>query len=144
MIEIRKMNYNDIDQIYEIECNSFKDPWSKQALIYEIELQEAVCLVAVSREKVVGYAGLRQVFNEGHINNIAVDKAYQLKGIGTMILKALIDKCRNMGMEKFTLEARVSNVHAIKMYEKLGFYSLGIRQRFYENPIEDAIIMWLE
>ena len=76
------------------------------------------------------------------ITNIVVKEAYRGRGIGTSLVKALLEEGRRLGMQEFTLEVRAGNQAAIHVYESLGFVCEGIRRRFYERPAEDAWIMW--
>ena len=79
---------------------------------------------------------------EGNIMNIAVAMPYRLKGVGSRLLCALLDRGRGRGIRDFTLEVRMTNAPAIHMYEKMGFRTEGIRRGYYEQPREDALIMW--
>ena len=79
---------------------------------------------------------------EGDIHNVMVTSKYRGRGIATQMMTVLLEEGQKQGIEEFTLEVRVSNAAAIKVYEKMGFVSEGIRPRFYEQPVEDAMIMW--
>lgn len=79
---------------------------------------------------------------EGNITNVVVAEEARNKGIGTKMLRHLMEEGERNGLGAFTLEVRVSNAPAIHVYEKLGFLSEGIRPNFYEKPAEDAVIMW--
>ena len=92
--------------------------------------------------KPAGYAGLWRVAGEGHINNVAVDPGYRKRGIGTEIIKKLMDDARKEGIKEFTLEVRPSNEAAIALYRKFGFDSEGRRKAYYQDNGEDALIMW--
>ena len=80
---------------------------------------------------------------EGNINNVVVEEAYRGQGLAYAMMQELLIRGREMGCTEFTLEVRVSNAPAIHVYQKLGFVSEGIRPRFYEKPVEDAMIMWI-
>lgn len=109
----------------------------------ELSNEMAHYLVAEYDGKVVGYVGYWQVLDEGHIMNVAVDKAYRGRGIATRLVNAMIDSGAPLGILYWTLEVRVSNTAAIRVYENAGFTSAGIRPRYYSHPEEDANIMWL-
>ena len=79
-------------------------------------------------------------FTDLNLSNLCTK--YRGRGIATQMMTALLEEGRKQGIEEFTLEVRVSNAAAIKVYEKMGFVSEGIRPRFYEQPVEDAMIMW--
>ena len=93
--------------------------------------------------KIVGTAGMRILGNEGDIDNVAVLPEFRNLGIAGKLLDGLLDMGRQKGVTEFTLEVRVGNEYAIKLYEKAGFVSEGIRPGFYEDPKEDANIMWI-
>ena len=80
--------------------------------------------------------------DEGQINNVAVAKEYRNQGICTSILTKVMEECKDRGVMAFTLEVRVSNEAAIRVYEKMGFKNCGIRKNYYKKPEEDAMIMW--
>lgn len=142
MLVIRHMEEEDIDQVYEIECESFSEPWSKNALYSEVMNPNATYLVIIKNKEIVAYAGLRKIFDEGHITNIAVKIANRGQGLGKLLTEKLIEEGNTIGIKKYTLEVRESNINAIKMYRKIGFKEAGIRKDFYEKPKENAFIMW--
>lgn len=140
---IRPLRHQDALEISIIEKDSFSMPWSQsdiEALLTHDYCKYIVCEID---GKIAGMCGLTDICNEGNIDNVVVAKEFRGMGIATAMLEALIEKGRNDGIIAFTLEVRVSNLVAIHLYEKLGFVSEGIRPRFYERPIEDAMIMWL-
>ncbi len=136
---VRKMHESDILSVYELEQISFSSPWSVDSLRSQLTNETAVFFVAVEDEKILGYGGMHLVFGEGFVTNIAVFPEHQGKGIGKIITKKLIENCEI----SISLEVRVSNKAAIKLYENLNFKNMGIRPNFYENPPEDAYIYTL-
>lgn len=142
MIQIRLMTKEDIEQVSEIEKITFSMPWSKEALLQSLEQTGSIYLVACDEDKIVGYCGLWNIVNEGNINNVAVLNQYRGKHIATTMLKKLIELGNQMKINAYTLEVRTSNEPAIKLYLKFGFIIEGIRKNYYENPTEDAYIMW--
>lgn len=95
-------------------------------------------------QKVIGYGGLWHIMEEGHITNIAIDPAHRNKGYGKFLMKAIMAESSRLGIDYMTLEVRVSNLPAIKLYESLGFISSGIRPKYYSDNQEDANIMWVD
>lgn len=93
---------------------------------------------------IVGYAGLWLMTDEAHITTIAVDPDFQGNGIGELLLVALIDRARQIGARWLTLEVRVSNDVAQRLYEKYTFKEMGIRRRYYSDNGEDALVMWTD
>lgn len=140
----RRMNVDDIDQVLEVESQSFTLPWSREAFINELSInQYAVYIVIVDNGKVVGYCGSWVVIDESHITNIAILPDYRGKKLGEALLRKMIEISKSMGAIRMTLEVRVSNHVAISLYEKLGFQKGGIRKRYYTDNHEDANIMWV-
>lgn len=141
-LQIRMMKRADVERISELEEETFSMPWSRDAFLEMIEKPDARYYVAELEGQVVGGCGVLMVLDEGNITNVVVDKNVRNCGIGTQMLRYLIEDGYRNGINAFTLEVRVSNTAAIHVYEKLGFFSEGIRPNFYEKPTEDAMIMW--
>ena len=142
MVYIRKMTKEHLEQVYKIEESCFEIPWSKKSFENELTKNKiAIYLVALKDDAVIGYAGMWHVINEGHITNIAVSPLYRRTGIGEKLVLELINIAKEKEMIGLTLEVRVSNKAAKRLYEKQGFLLDGIRKEYYENK-EDAFIMW--
>ena len=142
MIKIRAMQDADVEQISRLEEETFSMPWSKESFFTMIHNKNARYYVSEKDGHIVGGCGVFMAAGEGSITNVVVDKNFRNQGIGTRMLQYLIEEGRKNGLCAFTLEVRVSNTQAIHVYEKLGFFSEGIRPDFYEKPKEDAMIMW--
>ena len=144
---IRRMREEDILQAVEIEKTAFTRPWSKSIFKATLLLPYAAYYVAAEQneeqEKIVGICGVKKIFEEGEISNVAVHPEYRGRGISRRMLELLIREAGKEGVESFTLEVRAGNSIAIRLYESLGFRTEGIRPRFYEHPVEDGLIMWL-
>lgn len=141
--KIRKMQLKDIDEVLEIENESFTMPWSKWIFTQELLSPGRYYVVAESDRQILGYAGMQWLFDEGHITNIAVRQKWRRKGIATALLSHIIERSRKLELKFITLEVRVSNVAAINLYKKFGFVIEGTRLRYYTNPVEDGLIMTL-
>lgn len=139
---IRSMTVEDIKEVSEIEKEAFSVPWSEKAFEESLALSHAVFLVAVCNQKIAGYVGMYQVFQEGDITNIAVAQEFQRRGVAYRLLQELEQQAKKRGILDLTLEVRESNERAIHIYETFGFENVGIRKNFYEKPRENAIIMW--
>lgn len=142
MAEIRKMKEEDLDQVAEIEKETFSMPWTRESLRSFLNRGDTVFLVAAEKEEILGYCGYLQVIDEADILNVAVKTAHRGNHIGTELIRRLLEEGKNQGIFRFTLEVRQSNLAAIHIYEKAGFVSAGIRKNFYEKPVENAVIMW--
>ncbi len=139
---IRELGEEDIIPLSEIEAQSFSMPWSPKAFADLLSKDYCTYLVAEMDGRIVGSCGMTNICNEGNIDNVVVAEEFRGRGIAQKLLRELLKLGETQGVEAFTLEVRVSNAAAICVYEKLGFVSEGIRPRFYEKPIEDAMIMW--
>ena len=140
-ITIRKLKDSDILTLARIERESFSHPWSEESFRELLSIDYARYLVAEADGKVVGSAGMRVVYGEGDIDNVVVDTGYRGNGIAGALISELIALGESEGVKEFTLEVRVSNAPAIRVYEKAGFKTEGGRPGFYEDPQEDALIM---
>jgi ribosomal-protein-alanine N-acetyltransferase len=93
-------------------------------------------------EPIAGFAGMWQLFDEAHVTTIGVDTPYRGRGFGEAMLLKLLDEAVRRGANVMTLEVRVSNASAMKLYEKYGFTIHGVRPRYYSDNGEDAYLMW--
>ncbi len=144
-LQIRRMTLQDVDQVMLVEKRSFTAPWSRQAFMTElIDNHLARYIVAEYSGRVIGYAGVWMIIDEGHVTNIAVDPDFRGKYLGDKLLRALMSICMAQGGKKMTLEVRVTNHVAQKLYEKYGFERVGIRKGYYTDNREDALIMWAD
>lgn len=143
MVRIRELEMGDIEAVSIMEAQSFSMPWSAKDFEQLVSDEKSLYLVAEIEGQVVGCCGLTNVCGEGNINNVVVQEAYRGKGVAYAMMQELLSRGQEMGCAEFTLEVRVSNAPAIHVYQKLGFVSEGIRPRFYERPVEDAMIMWI-
>lgn len=142
-VEVVFTELSHLDDIIEVENLSFKIPWSREAFIEELTKNKlAIYLSAQVEGKVIGYAGMWKICEEGHITNIAVHPEFRGNNVGTLLLKGLIEVAANIGVYDLTLEVRRSNLAAQKLYSKFGFAAGGVRRGYYGDNNEDAIIMW--
>lgn len=144
MIIIDKMKETDIDRFAAIDEKCFAVPWSKKAFEDEFNNGIASYFSASSDGECVGYAGFWNVSGEGDITNIAVLEEYRRMGIGSMLMEAVIKKAMELKLTIITLEVRRSNVQAQGLYKKYGFEVIGVRNRYYSDNNEDALIMTKE
>ena len=117
-------------------------PWSEKSFIDACETKENVYIVCKDNGKVLGYCGMWTVLGEGNITNMAVAKEYRRQGIAKLLMSEMERiSIEENGVDVFFLEVRQSNENAKKLYEKMGYKPIGTRKRFYEKPVEDAIVM---
>lgn len=141
-ILVRELREGDIPELSRIEAESFSMPWSAEAFRDLLTRSYCTYFVALADGKLAGCCGYTDTCHEANIDNVVVAPEYRNHGIAQAMLKRLIERGENSGIEAYTLEVRASNTAAIHIYEKFGFHSEGIRPNFYEKPVEDAVIMW--
>lgn len=142
--DIRLMCAGDIDGMHEIENLSFATPWSRASIEAELSNECARYLVAHKDGRVIGYAGMWLVIDEGHVTNVAVHPDMRGMGVGKALMERLIQLAADSGMIWMTLEVRRSNKVAQSLYHSFGFIDVGYRKRYYEDNKEDALLMGLE
>jgi len=143
-IKIEFMQVRDLDEVMRIEKMSFPSPWSRQMFLIDLlDNSSAYYLVARYQGKVVGYTGFWLIGDEMHIANLAVCPDLRRQKIAQRLLLAGFNLALSKGAQKSTLEVRVSNLAAQRLYEKFGFIRAGIRKGYYSDKNEDAVIMWV-
>lgn len=141
-IRVRIAKSSDLDDIYDLDVQTFAMPWSKEALSYDIlENDNAFVIVAEYEGEFAGYADIWTVLDEADLNSIAVRVDFRRKGIGDAIMIAMTEMLSASGVATINLEVRVSNMPAIKLYKKYGFNECGVRPGYYLDNGEDALIM---
>jgi len=136
----------DIDAIVALESESFTNPWSRQTLVWELQNSD-VTLVYVLRqddERIAAFCVCWIIFDELHINTLAVAPAERRQGFATTLLRQVMAEAAAKGAQKATLEVRASNKSALALYERLGFHVAAKRPGYYTKPEEDALILWRE
>ena len=141
-IEIRRLSLGDLSEIEEIEQRAYKTPWSRSMFASEIAKGTSVCLGAFEGDQLVGYIVNSRYVDAWHVMNVAVAPEYRRRGIAMTMLDQLFDLTAGDGRRGYTLEVRVSNADAIRLYERVGFKARGIRRGYYTDNREDALIMW--
>jgi ribosomal-protein-alanine N-acetyltransferase len=141
-IRLAPMQAGDLDTVQRIERASFTTPWPAYAYRQEIETNRlAHYIVARAGDEIVGFAGMWMMVDQAHITTFAVDPKWRRNGIGSQMVRALLEIARPLGARQATLEVRLSNLAARQLYEKFGFRPVGIRPRYYSDNGEDALIM---
>jgi len=138
---IRRLTYADLPQVVAIERRAFPTPWSLAMFVLELSKPAGICLAAFDGERMVGYLICSRYDTVWHLMNVSVDPDRRREGIATALLGALIDRIGDPAAH-LTLEVRQSNQGAIRLYDRFGFRSAGIRRRYYQDNGEDALIMW--
>jgi ribosomal-protein-alanine N-acetyltransferase len=139
---IESMRLDDLPAVHAIEEASFTAPWPPHAYRSELESNRlAHYLVARVGDAVAAYGGMWLMVDEAHITTFAVHPAWRRQRIGERLLLAFLDLATDQGAHEATLEVRLSNLAARKLYEKYGFRPVGLRPRYYSDDHEDALIM---
>jgi ribosomal-protein-alanine N-acetyltransferase len=137
---IRRLTYADLPQVLAIERRAFPAPWSLAMFVLELSKPSGICLATFEDGKILGYLICSRYDTVWHVMNVAVEPKLQGNGIGSGMLNQLLTETGDD--DRFTLEVRQSNAAAIRLYERLGFRSAGLRRRYYQDNGEDALIMW--
>ena len=144
-IRVVPMSSAHLDEIAELERICFSVPWSRNMLAEELDNACSAFLTAVDETgRVVGYAGLLVVLDEGYITNVAVHPDFRRRGIAQKLLDVFENFATANKLAFLTLEVRESNYGAIALYGSRGYRGVGRRKNYYEHPKEDAIIMTRE
>jgi ribosomal-protein-alanine N-acetyltransferase len=142
---VRPAHIDDLKAILEIESVSFATPWSLEAFKVELKDNEYARYLCLELDgQVIGYMGLWFILDEGHITNIAINPNHQGQHWGEFLMRSVMEIMVEQGMERMTLEVRVSNSPAQSLYQRLGFAIAGVRKGYYADTGEDAMIMWAE
>jgi [ribosomal protein S18]-alanine N-acetyltransferase len=143
-VDLRKLELHDLNDIERIERESYPTPWSRSMFAGELAKPSSISLGAFDREtgKLVGYLVISRYVDAWHVMNIAVTPPYRRRGVASVLLERLFELTGSDERRGYTLEVRVSNEGAIKLYERLGFVARGVRRGYYTDNREDALIMW--
>ncbi|HVZ19605.1 MAG TPA: ribosomal protein S18-alanine N-acetyltransferase [Vicinamibacterales bacterium] len=134
----------DLEGVLAVEAASFTNPWTREMYAWELQ-NRSVCHIYVVRtpqQPVAGFCAFWLVFDEIHINNVAILPELRGRGIGTALMARVMEEARRLGAKRATLEVRASNAGARKLYERLGFSVAATRRHYYSQPVEDALILW--
>lgn len=144
MIEIREMNFEDIEAVTKIERENFSVPWDETGFLSFMIREGTIFLTAILDGRIVGYCGLISAADEADITNVSVALDARHQGIGNKLIEKLIKEAEAMRIKKIFLEVRESNIPAISLYNKYNFKQVGLRKDYYEKPTENALLMLKE
>jgi len=140
---IRPMRKEDIFQVSQIEKLSFPSPWSCSIFSSELDKKNFTFYYVMEyQDEVIAYTGYWKLANEAHLVNLAVYPAFRRKGLGSKLLKYVLEKAQNQGLDTITLEVRRFNLAAQKFYERFDFKKVAIRPGYYVETGEDALVYW--
>lgn len=152
MIE-RAKTERDLDAVLDIEALAFTNPWTREmyrreldnpqvSFLYVLRIVDAGPGAPAEAGVVAGFCSFWLVFDELHINNLAIRPEFRRRGLATALLEHAMTTAAARGGRRATLEVRRSNAAAQRIYQRLGFEVAGVRRHYYENPTEDALILW--
>ena len=142
-LTLTPMRRRHLPDVLRIEGQVYPKPWSSRLFEDEMARAGRVYVVARAGEAVVGYAGLLMIADDGHVATVAVDPAWQRRGIARALLGELVTGALALGANQLTLEVRVSNTGAQDLYRAYGFAPAGARKGYYGDNNEDALVMWV-
>jgi [ribosomal protein S18]-alanine N-acetyltransferase len=143
-VDFRRLELRDLSAIEKIERASYRTPWSRSMFAGELAKPSSLSLGAFdpATGELLGYLIISRYVDAWHVMNLAVAPKHRRKRIATGLLERLFDVTAGEGHRGYTLEVRVSNDVAIKLYEQAGFRPRGVRRGYYTDNREDALIMW--
>src|SRR5262245_5295057 len=136
----------DIDAVVALEHESFSNPWPRETLVWELTNSDVtrVYLLRDTEDRAIAFCVAWIIFDELHINTLAVSPAHRRQGLATFLLHEVMAEAAREGARRATLEVRESNTAALELYARLGFQVTAKRRDYYTNPVEDALILWRE
>lgn len=137
----REMLVEDLDQVMEIEEDLFSVPWTREGFLTYLMKKDTMFFVVEEKEKILGFCSMMTVLDEGDILNVAVRRDRQKEGIGQFLVASILRMADMQGIRLVHLEVREGNGAARRLYERLGFKEDGLRRNYYENPVENAVLM---
>ena len=134
----------DLDGVLEVEALSFVNPWTRDMFAWELQNPTIsyIYVLRAGQERVAAYCSCWLIFEELHINNLAVRPDWRGRGFARALLEHVLGEAARLGARRATLEVRSSNEVARRLYEGVGFIVAGTRQNYYTNPAEDAVVLW--
>jgi ribosomal-protein-alanine N-acetyltransferase len=144
---IEPMNLDrDLDGILAVDLASFSNPWTRDMFVWEARNSDVarVYVYRTLEHGVIAYCAVWHIFDELHVNNLAVLPEWRRHGVASELLGVALERAVATGARRSTLEVRASNLPARQLYERFGFRPAGLRKSYYTNPIEDAVILWCD
>lgn len=143
-IIIQNATTEDVDSISSLEKECFSDAWSKESFYSCFENPFYKVVVAKDYGKLIGYAIIKCIYEDGELLRVAVSVQYRRQSVSYNLLTRIFEMAGCNGVEKIFLDVRESNDAAILLYEKMGFRRYEMTDGFYSNPVEASVKMMLE
>ena len=138
MLSIKQINEKDIDLCYELDSNTIS-LWSKKQWANEFKKEGINVFGVLLSNLVIGICVFHVVLDEAQINFFVVNEKYREKGFGSYLMNYLINKCKNLNLNKLFLEVSNANFNAEKFYSRFDFFTVGIRRNYYKDG-SDALL----
>jgi ribosomal-protein-alanine N-acetyltransferase len=139
----RTSSSEDLDRVAALEAESFTNPWTREMLGRELQESNVarVYVLRLPTEPVAAFCACWLLFEELHVNTIAVRPGFRRQGLASLLMTHLLQQAAAEGAHRAVLEVRRSNAPAIQLYERLGFHIAGVRRNYYSHPEEDALLL---
>jgi [ribosomal protein S18]-alanine N-acetyltransferase len=141
VVVLRAMTASDVPVVLAIEHESYSVPWSESTFRGLLRRRDAELIVAEAHGRVVGYAIFWTVLDQSELGNVAVTSAWRGRGIGERLVAEVMQRADRLGVREVFLEVRPSNERARRLYERFGFSQVGRRRNYYQDPVEDALVL---
>jgi [ribosomal protein S18]-alanine N-acetyltransferase len=149
VLELKTLEVDQLEGVVELDRRSLGGMWTIEGYRREMDSPNSDLLILqqinsqqMIPQPILGVGCVWAILDEAHITTLAIDPTVQRQGWGSVMLHALLRAARRRELEWATLEVRVSNLGAIALYKRFGFESVGERKKYYQNPEENALILW--
>jgi [ribosomal protein S18]-alanine N-acetyltransferase len=142
VLQLQPLESAQLEAVVGLDRRCLGGMWTIDGYRREMDSPNSDLLILQSEPQIIGVGCVWAILEEAHITMLAIDPQFQRQGLGLALLHSLLGSARQRGLEWATLEVRVSNTGAIALYERFGFEAVGERKRYYQNPEENALILW--
>ena len=141
MIAVRALCDLDLDIVVDVEDELFPEPWSRRLYVTELREPNRCYFAATENDVFAGWAGIAALAGEAHVMTIATLPAFQRRGVGRILLAALVEAALAFDCDRIFLEVATTNVVAQALYRSAHFAPVGVRRNYYPSTGEDALVM---
>jgi [ribosomal protein S18]-alanine N-acetyltransferase len=143
-VVVRASPDEDLRDVEALQRRAFTNAWGADAIRWELQNTDVarLYLMRTAAGMLVGYCACWMVFDELHINSLAIDAPWRRRGLARRLLREVFRDAILAGAQSATLEVRQSNTPARELYEGLGFKVEALRRDYYQDPREDALVLW--
>lgn len=141
VVALRDMTPADVPGVVSIENASYSVPWSEATFRGLLRRRDAEMIVAAKGDDVAGFSAFWFVVDQGELGNVAVSPSWRGRGVGARLVAEMLRRAARRGVREVFLEVRPTNTTARRLYERFGFHEVGRRKNYYQEPVEDALVM---